>query len=59
MRCFGLEGESSARGRARTLLADHLAVKTGEIIIEKNSHGAIWLHFAVRPKDNRRKTMFL
>ena len=30
MRCFRLEGESSARGRARTLLADHLAVKTGE-----------------------------
>ena len=30
MRCFGLEGESSARGRARTLIADHLAVKTGE-----------------------------
>jgi hypothetical protein len=30
MRCFGLEGESSARGRARTLLADHLAEKTGE-----------------------------
>ena len=30
MRCFGLEGESSARGRARMLIADHLAVKTGE-----------------------------
>ncbi len=30
MRCFALEGESSARGRARTLIADHLAVKTGE-----------------------------
>ena len=30
MRCFGLEGESSARGRARTLIADHLAVKSGE-----------------------------
>jgi hypothetical protein len=30
MRCFCLEGESSARGRARKLLADHLAVKTGE-----------------------------
>ena len=30
MRCFKLEGESSARGRARTLLADHVAVKTGE-----------------------------
>jgi hypothetical protein len=23
------------------------------------SHGAIWLHFAVRPKDNRRKTSFI
>ena len=30
MRCFRLEGESSARGRARTLLADHVAVKTGK-----------------------------
>ena len=30
MRCFGLEGESSARTRAHKLLADHLAVKTGE-----------------------------
>ena len=25
----------------------------------KNSHGAIWLHFAVRAKDNRRKVMFI
>ena len=25
----------------------------------KNSHGAIWLHFAVRPKDNRRKVAFI
>ena len=25
----------------------------------KNSHGAIWLHFAVRPKENRRKILFL
>ena len=30
-----------------------------EILIEKNRYGAIWLHFAVRPRDNRRKTMFL
>ena len=30
-----------------------------EILIEKNRYGAIWLHFAVRPKDNRRKTMML
>ena len=25
----------------------------------KNRYGAIWLHFAVRPKGNRRKIMFL
>ena len=30
-----------------------------ELLIEKNRYGAIWLHFAVRPKDNRRKTAFL
>ena len=30
-----------------------------EILIEKNRYGAIWLHFAVRPKDNRRKILFL
>ena len=30
-----------------------------EILIEKNSKGSIWLHFAVRPKDNRRKIAFL
>ena len=30
-----------------------------ELLIERNSHGAIWLHFAVRPRNNRRKVMFL
>ena len=30
-----------------------------EILIEKNSRGAIWLHFAVRPKENRRKFAFM
>ena len=25
----------------------------------KNRYGAIWLHFAVRPKDNRRKVAFM
>ena len=42
-----------------------------ELLIEKNRHGAIWLHFAVRPKDrsatqgdacqskNRRKVAFV
>ena len=39
--------------------ADETKQDYDEIIIEKNCRGAIWLHFAVRPRDNRRKTMFL
>ena len=27
-----------------------------ELLIERNKSGCYWLHFAVRPKDNRRKT---
>ena len=30
-----------------------------ELLIEKNRYDAIWLHFAVRPKDNRRKVAFI
>ena len=30
-----------------------------ELLIEKNRHGAIWLHFAVRPSNNRRKVAFI
>ena len=30
-----------------------------ELFIEKNSAGRYWIHFAVRPKDNRRKVGFL
>ena len=30
-----------------------------ELLIEKNRYGAVWLHFAVRPKDNRKKVAFL
>ena len=30
-----------------------------ELLIEKNRYGVIWLHFAVRPKDNRRKVAFI
>jgi hypothetical protein len=39
--------------------ADETKQDYDEILIEKNRYGAIWLHFAVRPKDNRRRTMFL
>ena len=30
-----------------------------ELFIEKNNYGRYWVHFAVRPKDNRRKIAFL
>ena len=30
-----------------------------ELLIEKNRYGAAWVHFAVRPKENRRKVAFL
>ena len=39
--------------------ADETKQDHDEIFIEKNRYGAIWLHFAVRPKENRRKTMFI
>ena len=30
-----------------------------ELLIEKNRYGAIWLHFAVRPRENRHKVSFI
>jgi len=30
-----------------------------ELFIEKNKYGRYWVHFAVRPKENRRKIGFL
>ena len=39
--------------------ADESKQEFDELLIEKNRYGAIWLHFAVRPKDNRRKVLFI
>ena len=39
--------------------ADESKQEFDELLIEKNRYGAIWLHFAVRPKDNRRKILFV
>ena len=39
--------------------ANESAQDYDELLIEKNRYGAIWLHFAVRPKDNRHKVNFL
>ena len=30
-----------------------------ELLIERNRYGTIWLHFAVRPRDNRHKVAFI
>jgi len=34
-------------------IADESGEAFDELLIEKNARGAIWLHFAVRPKNNR------
>ena len=39
--------------------ADESKLDFDELLIEKNSYGAIWLHFAVRPFSNRRKVNFI
>ena len=39
--------------------ADESKQEFDELLVEKNRHGAIWLHFAVRPSGNRRKVAFL
>ena len=39
--------------------ADESKQDFDELLIEKNRYGAIWLHFAVRPKGNRRKVAFI
>ena len=39
--------------------ADETKQDYDEILIEKNRYGAIWLHFAVRPSDNRRKVRLI
>lgn len=39
--------------------ADETHQDFDELLIEKNRHGAVWLHFAVRPRENRRKLLFI
>ena len=39
--------------------ADDSNLDFDEILIEKNRYGVCWLHFAVKPKDNRRRIEFL
>ena len=58
IRCAGFE---QAVRYATILLdiADDTRQDYDELFIERKKGGRYWLHFAVRPEDNRRKTMFL
>ena len=39
--------------------ADETNQQFEELLIERNRYGAIWLHFAVRARDNRRKVALI
>ncbi len=58
IRCVGVEQAL----RYATLLLDISDVSRepfDELLIERSSRGAYWIHFAVRPQDNRRQIAFL
>ena len=58
IRCMGIE---QAIRYASILLdiSDGTKRDYDELLIERNKKGRYWIHFAVRPKDNRRKTAFI
>jgi Uncharacterized protein conserved in bacteria len=58
IRCIGIE---QAIRYASILLdiSDGTKRDYDELLIERNKNGRYWIHFAVRPKDNRRKTAFI
>ena len=58
IRCIGIE---QALRYANILLdiADGTKRDYDELLIERNARGNYWLHFAVRPEGNRRRTAFL
>ena len=58
IRCAGFE---QALRYANILLdiSDGTKQDYDELFIERNKQGRYWIHFAVRPKGNRRKTEFI
>ena len=58
IKVFGIE---QAMRYAVILLnyADNTMQEFDELLIERSKKGTYWVHFAVRPKDNRRKVMFM
>ena len=58
IKVFGIE---QAMRYAVILLnyADNTMQEFDELLIERSKKGTYWLHFAVRPKENRRKVAFI
>ena len=58
IRCVGIE---QALRYANILMdiADGTKRDYDELLIERSPKGAYWIHFAVRPSGNRRKTAFI
>ena len=58
IRCIGVE---QALRYVNILLdiADGTKRDFDELLIERSKQGRYWIHFAVRPKDNRRKISFI
>lgn len=58
IRCTGVE--QAIRYAAILLdMADDRQEDFDELFIERNRKGHYWVHFAVRPKDNRRKVLLI
>ena len=58
IKCLGIE--QAIRYAAILLdIADGKKQEFDELLIERSPKGNYWLHFAVRPKDNRRKVAFI
>ena len=58
IRCLGLE--QAIRYAAILLdIADSTKKEFDELFIERNKSGSYWIHFAVRPKLNRRKVSLM
>ena len=58
IKCLGIE--QAIRYAAILLdIADGKKQEFDELLIERSPKGSYWLHFAVRPKDNRRKVRFI
>ena len=58
IKVFGIE---QAMRYAVILLnyADNTMQEFDELLIERSKKGSYWVHFAVRPKENRRKVCFI